>query len=135
MNKEERIRRYGKKNYEMELEKHRLWSRKNFKTVKYHHDEANRKGGLHYKQKLKQNSEGLQGDRGRLRRIDGHSFRKYKRFFAQESQLHHQWIRGTANHTGIALVERDQHMHGYIDVLLIFNGEITVFDEHAGVEG
>lgn len=144
MRKKEYIQRYGQRKYTEMLkgrkqksypEKNKEWRAANPEITKFHHNNANRKGGAHYEQRLRQNREGLQGDRGRVRRIDGNHFRKYKKFFAQKSQLHHQWVPGTAEYTGLALVEQDRHMHGYIDVFLILGGEITIFDEHLGARG
>ena len=144
MKKEEFIKRYGQSKYEEMLEQRRGRTRKSYlevqkewrsanpEIIKFHHNNANRKGGTHYEQRLQKNREGLQGNRGRVRRIDGNRFRKYKPFFAKQSQLHHEWIQGTAKYRGIALVEQDQHMHGIIDVFIVLEGAITIFDEHGG---
>ena len=53
----------------------------------------------------------------------------YKQIIAPDSQMHHEWLPGTADYRGMALVEKDQHMHGYVDVIQILEGKITLFTE------
>lgn len=144
MKKKEFIKRYGQSKYEEMLKqrrgrtrnsylgKQKEWRDANPEVIKFHHAAANRKGGMHYEKRLRENREGLQGDRGRIRRIDGNRFRRYKPFFAKQSQLHHEWIPGTAKYRGIALVEQEQHMRSIIDVFMVLEGEITVFNEQTG---
>jgi hypothetical protein len=59
----------------------------------------------------------------------GYYWRPYKNIIAPGSQLHHNWIPGTADYTGLALVEADQHMRGFIEVIQILEGKITLFTE------
>ena len=61
--------------------------------------------------------------------MHGNLWRKYKNIIAPESQIHHEWIPGTANYRGVALVEADQHMHGIVDVIEILEGKITLLTE------
>ena len=63
--------------------------------------------------------------RGRHRRY----YTPYKQIIAPESQLHHEWIPMTAEYRGVALVEANQHLHGYIDVIQILEGEIMLLTE------
>jgi hypothetical protein len=35
-------------------------------------------------------------------------------------------MQGTAEHRGVALVEADQHMRGFVDVIEILEGEIRL---------
>ena len=53
----------------------------------------------------------------------------YKKIIAPASQLHHEWIPETADYRGMALVEKDQHLHGFIDVIQVLEGEITLLTE------
>lgn len=41
---------------------------------------------------------------------------------------HHEWIGDTAEYTGAALVEREAHRHGRINVVVILKGAITEFE-------
>ena len=40
-------------------------------------------------------------------------------------QLHHEWIDGTAQYNGLALVDAELHRKGIIKVILLLEGEIT----------
>jgi hypothetical protein len=40
---------------------------------------------------------------------------------------HHEWIEDTAEYTGVALVEREAHRHGIINVVTLLEGVITNF--------
>ena len=148
MNKEEFIRRRGVVAYEKKLQqgrdwamrhrqqcreelkaKNKEWSEKNPEKVIAYHLEANRKGGKRYEQQREYDSKGLPHDRKLVRMKHAHLYRPYKKIIASASQIHHQWLPDTANYTGLALVEADQHMHGYIDVIQILEGKITLFTE------
>ena len=53
----------------------------------------------------------------------------YKRIIAPDSQIHHEWISEMADFRGVALVETDQHAHGFVDVIQILEGQITLLTE------
>lgn len=72
---------------------------------------------------------GIQGDRNKIRDIHRYKWRQYKRIIAPDSQLHHQWEPNSAEYAGVALVEKDAHMHGFIKVIEILEGEINLFTE------
>lgn len=91
--------------------------------------EMNRKGGKNYVKKLRYMETGLQKNRNRVRGRDGKRYRPYKNIIAPESQLHHEWVANSADYRGVALVEKDQHMHGVIDVIQILEGKITFMEE------
>lgn len=144
MKKKEIIRKYGKGIYKKRLQQNRdrhaqhreehnakvkVWRERNPKKVITSHRKQCRKGGKQYVHKREYNSTGLQGDRNKVRDRHGNQYRSYKRIIAPESQLHHQWCLNTSNYDAIALVEKDQHLHGYIDVIQILEGEITLFTE------
>ena len=97
--------------------------------VKVKSQKQNRKGGKHYKKKLQYMRTGLQGNRNRIRIKHADQYRPYKRIIAPDSQLHHEWIPDTSEYRGLALVEADQHMHGFVDVIQILDGEITLLTE------
>lgn len=91
--------------------------------------EHSNKGGKFYEQTLVYNTTGLRGERTKRRVKDANHWRPYKKIIASDSQIHHAWCPNSAECTGVALVEKDQHMHGIIDVIQILDGEITVFTE------
>jgi hypothetical protein len=72
---------------------------------------------------------GIQGEREKTRCKHGNAWRPYKRIVAPDSQLHHQWRPMTAEWDGLALVEKHQHIHGFIDVIDILEGKITLLTE------
>ena len=152
MRKEEFIAEYGKAAYEKKAELHRKyimkWRKKNPKKViesnrkshKLCHErnpekrivaarETSRKGGIYYNWKLEYQRTGIPGERARIRHQHGRRWSQYKKVIAHNSQIHHEWIPGTAKYNGVALVEKDQHMHGFIDVIKILEGKITVYIE------
>ena len=146
MKKREYIRRYGKVAWEKHLEAskqwrlanperqrelQKQWEKANPEKVKVNSHEANRKGGKHYGKNLIKSRIGLRGKRGGIRRKHRKTYFPYKNVIDPKSltQIHHQWIPGTADHIGVALVEKGQHMHGVIDVIEILEGEITLLTE------
>jgi len=104
-------------------------SRKNPEKVKEQGRQVSRKTGKYYKKKQIYKQTGLSGERERTRMRDAYYWRPYKRIIAPQSQIHHQWIPETSNYTGLALVEADAHMHGFVDVIQILEGEITLLTE------
>lgn len=74
---------------------------------------------------------GIPHEKELVRQKHGNLYRPYKKIIAPESQLHHQWVPGTAEYTGVALVEAKPHQYGYIDVIQILEGEITLLTEEA----
>lgn len=159
MKKEEFVRKYGEAVYKKKLQQKRDWfllhhEEENAKTrewnekhpeeakqskqlwrsnhpdkVKKSHQERSRKGGKYYGEKREYERTGIQGERNVIRSKHGKKYRPYKKITAPGSQLHHQWVPGTADYRGVALVEADQHMHGFIDVIQILEGEITLLTE------
>jgi hypothetical protein len=129
MNKEEFIKRYGGEAYEKVLEQNRQWAEANPEKIKAKDHERNRKGGKYYDKKRAYLKMGVPGERNIVRTIHARRWRKYKRIIAPDSQIHHEWLSGTSRYRGIALVERDAHQHGIIDVIEILEGAITVLLE------
>ena len=148
MKKKQFIEKYGIEQYERTLEQRRAWAQRNPEkvkacgaawrtgnpeSVKTHNaksnKEKNRKGGKYYEKKMKYMVTGIQGERNVIRHKHGKLYAPFKRVIAPETQLHHQWLPGTVNYTGVALVEAVQHRHGYIDVIHILEGKITLFTE------
>lgn len=159
MKKEEYIRKYGKAAWEKKLqqtrewqkthreeirESNRLWQLNNPEKVRaqrrlYAHNHPDKikaknqeetcKGGKYYERRLKYESIGLPYDRKLVRSMHRNRYLPYKQIIAPDSQIHHEWIPETANYRGVALVEKDPHMHGFVDVIRILEGEITLLME------
>jgi hypothetical protein len=144
MKKENFIRKYGEVAYKKKLQKTRDWKARHREEqnammkewhkshqdkLKIHNYNVSHKGGKGYDEHQKYQRTGLQGKRHTIRAKHGNYYRPYKQIIAPDSQLHHQWIPTTPNYRGVALVEADQHMHGFIDVIQILEGEITLFTE------
>jgi hypothetical protein len=129
MKKKGFIKRYGEEVYERRLEKARQCKARNPEQVVEQHHEQSHKGGKRYEKRLLYEQTGLQGERNKARRKHRGMWGPFKNVIAPESVLHHEWLPGTADYAGLALVEADQHMHGVIDVIEILEGEITLFTE------
>lgn len=84
---------------------------------------------MYYKHYREHQSTGIPGERNSIRNKHRSRYRKYKQIIAPDSQIHHEWIGGTAEYQGMALVEKYQHQYGFIDVIQILEGEITLFSE------
>jgi hypothetical protein len=133
MKDKEKQKEYDRKRYITQKEdrdaKNKIWARLHPEAYALYHRQWQRKGGSHYLQTRIYERTGLRCERNRIRRRHGFQYRKYKRFFAKDSELHHQWIPKTAKYRGVALAEKDAHQHGVIDVIQILEGEITLFTE------
>jgi hypothetical protein len=105
------------------------WRVEHPEVVRASNQERGRKGGKHYMKTLEYYRTGIPGERKRIRTKHQIHYRPYKKMIAPNSQLHHQWVPGTSNYTGLALVEADQHMHGIINVIEILEGKITLLTE------
>ena len=112
-----------------EKKQSRDWDAAHLEEKQTRNHEHGRKGGKYYEKTRIYNHTGLRGKRNKIRAIDGHKWRPYKRIIAPDSQVHHQWDLESASYRGMALVEADQHTHGFIDVIKILDGEITIFTE------
>lgn len=131
MQKEEIIKRRGKNEYERRLAKAREWNESHRVRVGELSRERSCKGGKRYEKKLKAEQTGLRGERNRIRNRDAQKYRPYKVIIAHESQIHHEWIPGTSDYNGVALVGKEQHQHGFVNVIQILEGNITLFTEQA----
>ena len=127
--KAEFIKKYGEDAYEKQQEETRNWQRTHPEQFRAIHKNTYHKGGKYYEETLRKNRTGVRGKRGNMRSKHGRIYRPYKRIIAPNSVLHHEWILGTANYRGVALVEKEPHQYGYIDVIQILEGEITLFTE------
>jgi hypothetical protein len=119
------IAKFGQEAYDNILTRGSLWREQNPEKV----HEYNRKGGKFYEKRYKYKQIGLQGERERIRKKHGNKWRPYKAIIAPNSQIHHQWRPETSEYDGVALVEKDQHQHGVIDVIEILEGKITLLSE------
>lgn len=122
-------RRHHAEHREKEKARSRRWAEVNPDKVRAWSREASCKGGRYYEHQLKYHTIGLQGKRNRIRMKHRTHYRPYKRIIAPDSQIHHEWIPSTANYRGVALVEKDQHQHGFVDVIKILDGKITLLTE------
>lgn len=137
MKKGDFIEKYGKEAYAHQLVQNRasakVWRGRNpdkvIERARAYAKELSRKGGKFYERHQVYKQTGISGEKERVRKIHGNCWRLYKRIIAPDSQLHHEWIEGTAGYTGMALVEADAHMHGIIDVIEILKGKITLLTE------
>lgn len=91
--------------------------------------EYTRKGGKHYKKRRQYHMSGIPHAKNLIRKKHLKKWAPYKQIIAPASQLHHEWIPETADFRGVALVKKDQHLHGFIDVIQILEGEITLLTE------
>ena len=144
MNKEEYIARYGCEAYDKMLAQTRAWQKahleeENARLKKYKEEhqeqvtadrqEQYRKGGRRYAKNLEYQKTGIPGEKNKIRKKHRKQYRPYKRIIAPDSQLHHEWIPKTSDYRGVALVEKEQHMYGFIDVIEILDGKITLLTE------
>lgn len=116
-------------NPEQAREHDRAWRERNPDKIIEKGRKVSRKGGAYYEKKQKYKQTGIPGEREHIRMRHGYYWRPYKRIIAPDSVLHHQWRPGTAEYDGIALVETDQHMHGFVKVIEILDGKITLLTE------
>lgn len=144
MNKADYIKKYGKEAYAKQQEQTREWHRLHplrvLEIVKEWADthpaeviarnkNRFRKDGEHYKKWTHYNMNGLRHLKNLIRGQHNRYWGMYKKIIAPDSQIHHEWIQGTADYRGVALVEKNQHIMGYIDVIQILEGKITLLSE------
>ena len=144
MKKEKFIKRRGKATYEKLKQqsrewnaahpeqtkaRDRVWREAHPEQVKANDQERCRKGGKYYEKTRAYNMQGLRHDKNLIRGKHHRKWDPYKKLIAPDSVLHHEWLPGTADFRGVALVEADPHQYGYIDVIQILDGEITLLTE------
>ena len=125
------IAKYGEIRYQQKLVLSGKWRERNIAKIKAEREGRYRKGGKNYASIVAYFSNGLPRDRKNVRSKHQKLWRPYKQIIAPDSQIHHQWRRGTSEYDGLALVEKDQHQHGFIDVIKILEGKITLLTEKA----
>ena len=129
MKKVEYIEKHGIEAYEKIKARSEKWRRDHPEEAEEQQHEICRKGGKYYERRLKYRLTGIPHEkdlvRGKHRRI----WTPYKQIIAPESQIHHEWLPETANYRGVALVEKEQHRYGIIDVIQILEGKITLLTE------
>lgn len=142
MKKEGIIKKYGKATYEKMIqqskdwkeshpEENKRWKKENPDKVQANERKRSHKGGKYYAKQLIASRSGLRGERSRVRNKHRASYRPFKNIIDPKglSEIHHEWISETANYVGLALVEAEQHAYGYINVIQILEGEITLLTE------
>jgi hypothetical protein len=150
MKKEEIIERYGEAAYETVLERQRAYNRAhkeeaNARGKKYreehpeqvraNNNEIGRRGGKYYDKTLEYKKTGITGEKNRIRMKHVRRYKPYKAIIAPESQIHHEWVPNTSEYRGVALVEKDQHQYGIVDVIEILDGKITLLTEEEVKKG
>lgn len=135
MKKEDTISRYGIQTYKKRLAGSRIWREANREIVKTLYTVSNRecytKGGKYYNSVQAYKATKIPNLKNNIRRKHGRLYLSFKRIIAPESQLHHQWRSGSAEYDGVALVEKEQHQFGFVNVIIILEGKITLMSEHA----
>ena len=134
LTKEEFISKHGIGAWNKKLEQGRVWRVLNPIKVKENNHELGNIGGKYYEKNQFNKQHGLRHEKELIRMTHRNLYRPFKRIISPETQIHHEWIPGTSDYTGVALVEKDPHMHGFIDVIQILEGEITLLTE-MGVRG
>ena len=151
MKKAECIKRYGIEAYEKVLQQNqdwrrehpeenkethqkwnRIWGQTHPREVKAHSQEQHRKGGKYYAHNQQHQMNGIPYEKGLVRGKHHRQWGGYKKIIDPQglTQIHHDWVNnGTSDYRGVALVEKDQHQQGYIDVIQILEGEITLLTE------
>ena len=138
------IKKYGEVAYKVKLQRTRDWNAQHHKErnaarkkwrenhpdkAKATNQEACCKGGKYYLKHLEYKTTGISGKKARIRTKHANHYRPLKKIIAPESQIHHEWIPGTADFRGVALVESNPHRYGIIDVIQILEGKITLLTE------
>jgi hypothetical protein len=127
-----RAKRYYEAHKEEVLARTKKWQEEHPEEVIAHNQEEGRKGGKYYERKLAYEHTGLQGARNRIRMKHNREFKEIKDTLAVEVELHHEWVPDTSEYRGMAFVEKDAHRNGFIDVILLLDGEIT---SHGRIQG
>jgi hypothetical protein len=150
MKKAETIERYGEDAYARQLEQRQAYYKAHreeeiVRVKKYNEEhpeeviaksqEQHRKGGKYYDKHLKDQQTGIPGDKNKIRGKHRKQYHPYKMIIAPGSQIHHEWVPETAEYRGVALVEAEQHIHGFVDVIEILDGKITLLTEEEVREG
>ena len=128
MNKEEFIERRGEAAYDKQLQRVRDWREVNPDKVKACNQERGRKGGKFYSALQTYYRSGLPYFRKLIRNKHARLYQDIKQA-TPNSQIHHEWEKGTTKYRGVALVETEAHRHGIIKVIKVLEGEITLFTE------
>lgn len=138
--KDDFIAEFGEEAYAKRLERRRRWgenlpggearrSRERREEDPEMNWQTDRIGGKYYERKLEYNRTGLRGERNKIRHRHGKRWAKYKHIIAPDSVLHHEWQSQSAEYKGVALVEKNAHMYGIINIIQILDGKITLLTE------
>ena len=143
MKKEECIAKYGEAAYEKMLQQTRNWNALHREEMSIRssewcaanpgkvlaiQQEQSRKGGKFYEKYLEYQRTGLRAERNKIRDEHRYQYRDIRQA-TPNSELHDEWIPGTAMYRGVALVEKVPHQNGIIKVIKVLEGEITIFTE------
>ena len=129
MNKDKIIEKHGEEGYKKYKEERAEWGLAHRETTLKRQRKRDKKGTESYEKKRFYQMTGIPHAKKLIRGKHQERWNPFKQLIAPNSVLHHEWLPGTADYAGVALVETDQHMHGFIDVIQILEGEITLFTE------
>ena len=144
MKKSECMKQYGEEAWKRRLEQGREYNKAHREEAKEYNrnyreqhpeetaarsQELSRKGGKYYDRHQEYQHTGVQGARTKIRNRHGNQYKPFKDIIAPTSQIHHEWVPESAEYRGVALVEKDQHQYGIIDVIEILDGKITLLTE------
>lgn len=114
------------KNKDREKEYKREWNQTHSEAIKQSHHKRNRKDGKYYQKGLEYERKGLRRQKNLVRHKHSKRWRKYKGNWLTETELHHEWIEGTAKYNGVAIVDKSEHQYGIINPIEILSGEIQL---------
>jgi len=87
-----------------------------------------RKGGKYYEHMLQYERIGLRRERKIVRNRHRLRWNKHKGNWFTETEIHHEWLEGTANYRGIAIVDKTEHQHGIINPIEILEGTVGLIE-------
>ena len=123
----QRVERRKKYNEEVNAIEQR-WKKSNLEKDKAKKDRERvlryTKGGDKYEENCEYRRTGIQGERNKIRRRDRRTWQPFKNFIALDTEVHHAWIKGTANYNGVAIVDKSEH--GIINPILILENSILI---------
>ena len=95
------------------------------------------KGGTHYEKEKEYNRTGLRGERHRIRCIHRKAYRLFKKFFGIDTNIHHEWIPGTAKYRSICVLEVEDHKDKMFEnpVLFFTNNQLVLRTNISEMDG
>ena len=129
MKKDKIIKKHGEEGYKKYKKERAKWSLTHREGILERQRKRDRKGTESYERKRLYQMAGIPYTKRLIRGKHQEQWKPFKQIIAPNSVLHHEWIPNTADYRGVALVEKNQHQHGFIDVIQVLEGEITLLTE------